>query len=442
MKVTAVLALLAALLWGGGVSAGVHFGRLDAFQGTAARDDLVERLFGVYVSRQMDRSLIDFSESALYVRQGAVEEPLYYRLAFAVDPVAGPEGETAEAGAEVVPELLSPSPHPENGKLHEGSGQAVRSETENPLAGWRIALDPGHLGGAWSRMEHRHFRIGDDPPVVEGDLVLKIAFMVRERLERLGAEVFLAREDDTPVTRLRPEDFLAEAEARLAVDAGEPPEREAVERLANRMFYVSAENRARAERIRERGADLVLCLHIDAVPWPDPDEPTLVERDHSHVIVNGAYSSAELAEAEQRVLMLERLLRGFDRVEIPLAESLAKALAEASGLPPFRYRGPNARRVSDNPYVWARNLAANRLFPAPTVFLEPYVANSKVTYARLQAGDYDGLRIIGGEERPSIFREYADAVAAGLERFARRAGPPPFDRLFPEAGLNPETRGR
>ena len=426
MEMTAFSAFLAVFAWS--LSAGADFRRLDAFQGTAAREDMVERLFGVYVSANLDRGLIDLSEDALYVRKGGSGEPVYYRIAFAVDPLAG------------------------NGKENAGSEHAETDEASvedipaapggRALDGWRVALDPGHLGGAWSRMEHRHFRIGDDPPVVEGDHVLKIAFMVRERLEGLGAEVFLTREDDTPVTSARPEDFLAEAEARLTVDGESPPEPEAIESLANRMFYVSAENRARAERIREWGADLVLCLHIDAVPWPDPDEPSLVKHDHSHVIVNGAYSSAELADAEQRVLMLERLLRGHDRVEIPLAEALAEALAKASGLPPFRYRGPNARRVSENPYVWARNLAANRLFPAPTVFLEPYVANSRVTYARLQAGDYEGLREVAGEERPSVFREYADAVAEGLARFAERAGPPPFDILFPAAGLNPEKRGR
>ncbi len=428
MRLRVAWALLAAAVFGGVLRAGADFARLDVFQGTAGREDVVERLFRVYVSRNVDRSLIDLSRDALFVRTDAPGRPLYHRVAFAVDPLAGAEEDgtvSARAKAEGVPEEAAPG-------LPRG----------RPLAGWRIALDPGHLGGAWSRMEHRHFRIGDDPPVAEGDLVLKIAFMVRERLEAMGAEVFLTREDATPVTRLRPEDFLAEAAVRLTVDGEAMPESEAVERLANRMFYVSAENRARAERIRDWGADVVLCLHIDAVPWADPDNLSLVDVDHSHVIVNGAYSSAELADAEQRVLMLERLLRGFDRVEIPLAESLADSLAEASGLPPFRYRGPNARRVSDNPYVWARNLAANRLFPAPTVFLEPYVANSRVTYARLQAGDYEGLRKIAGEERPSIFREYADAVAEGLERFAHRAGPPPFDILFRGAGLNPEKRAR
>ena len=34
--------------------------------------------------------------------------------------------------------------------------------------------------------------------------------------------------------------------------------------------------------------------------------------------------------------------------------------------------------------------------------------------ARIQAGDYDGLREINGKPLPSIFREYADGLAKAL----------------------------
>ena len=51
--------------------------------------------------------------------------------------------------------------------------------------------------------------------------------------------------------------------------------------------------------------------------------------------------------------------------------------------------------------------------------MEPYVMNSTADHARIQAGDYEGLREISGKPRPSIFREYADALALGLERHYR-----------------------
>ena len=39
----------------------------------------------------------------------------------------------------------------------------------------RVVLDPGHLGGTYTEMEGRHFAIGSDDPVKEGDLSLLVA---------------------------------------------------------------------------------------------------------------------------------------------------------------------------------------------------------------------------------------------------------------------------
>jgi hypothetical protein len=105
-------------------------------------------------------------------------------------------------------------------------------------------------------------------------------------------------------------------------------------------------------------------------------------------------------------------------------------MAAATGLPPYRYPAGSGTvlAVPGQPYVWARNLLANRLYECPVVFLEPYVMNSRTDFARLVAGDYDGLREINGQPRRSIFREYADALAAGLNRHFtryRQPAPPP-----------------
>ena len=67
--------------------------------------------------------------------------------------------------------------------------------------------------------------------------------------------------------------------------------------------------------------------------------------------------------------------------------------------------------------LWVRNLLANRLFECPVVYCEPYVMNSRPVYERIQAGDYPGQRNVGGRQIPSIYREYADAVARGLAEY-------------------------
>ena len=72
-------------------------------------------------------------------------------------------------------------------------------------------------------------------------------------------------------------------------------------------------------------------------------------------------------------------------------------------------------------YVYARNLVATRLYQCPVVYFEPYVMNNSEVFARIQAGDYEGTRLINGIERPSIYREYVDSVVKGLVEYYRRS---------------------
>jgi len=160
--------------------------------------------------------------------------------------------------------------------------------------------------------------------------------------------------------------------------------------------------------------DLVICIHLNAAPWPDPENLSLVERNDYHVLTNGAYMGGEVAVDEQRLQMMVKLLNHSHREERSLAESLATSFARATGLPAFSYDGPNAVKVGEVPGVWARNLIANRLYECPVVFLEPYVANSKEVFARILAGDYEGTKKVAGKSRVSLVEEYVDATVAGL----------------------------
>jgi hypothetical protein len=47
--------------------------------------------------------------------------------------------------------------------------------------------------------------------------------------------------------------------------------------------------------------------------------------------------------------------------------------------------------------------------------------NSVDGFARIQAGDYEGMRVVNGIERPSIYREYVDGVVDGLTQYYNAA---------------------
>jgi hypothetical protein len=95
-------------------------------------------------------------------------------------------------------------------------------------------------------------------------------------------------------------------------------------------------------------------------------------------------------------------------------------MARETLLPPYVYTKGNARRVNDNPYVWARNLLANRIYLAPVIYLEPYVMNNEAFVQRLQMGDYEGMKEFRGRQVASVFREYTDGVTRGLLDYYQR----------------------
>jgi hypothetical protein len=159
---------------------------------------------------------------------------------------------------------------------------------------------------------------------------------------------------------------------------------------------------------------------LNAEEWGEPEHPQLQPRNHLHALVNGCYGARELEWDDVRSEMLAQLFERTTSEALPLTEAVVGALAEETGLPPFTYFSPNARRVGGTAYVYARNLLANRLYRAPVVFLEPYVMNSEPVWKRVQMGDYAGEKTVEGVPRKSLVSEYASGVAEGLARHYRR----------------------
>lgn len=371
---------------------------LERYQETIGREEFERLLDGVFSSAGGWKAWVEINDDAAKVRTGGADSDEWFVLRFAKDDAVRAPRHWRSAAE------LGPAP-------------AAR-----PLAGMKIAIDPGHIGGEWAVMEERWLSIGGGPPVCEGDMTLHVAKLLKPRLEALGAEVSLVRTTPEPVTPLRSESLETIASSGDAA----PGSPEDLRKFAERLFYRTAEIRARAKRVNdELRPDLVLCLHFNADPWGDPLQPTLVDRHHLHLLVNGSYTPDELMLADQRFAMLGKLLSRSHAEEAAVGATVAEVFAGASGLPPFLYPegGANARMVSGNPFLWARNLLANRLYDAPVVFMEPYVMNSTLDFPRMQAGDYDGQREINGRQVPSIFREYAEAMAAGLAKHYRSARP-------------------
>jgi len=376
--------------------------RLDPFQETMSREEFVYQLRHCYVRNEDDyRGIIEIlPDRALILRQSNHPESGLYELRF------------RQAGA---------APAPRRIRYWRSVQEIDRlpPNTTRPLEGLVVAIDPGHIGGNWTRWDDRHFTIGrDNLPVREGEMVRKVARLLQRDLALLGATVLLTRESNNPVTSLRPEDLRGEARSYL-LGRGRVPSDGLIDSTAKAMFAISSEIRARAELVNQNfQPDIALCLHFDASPWGS--RPSLRNKNHFHILINGCYARFEVEEDDTRLEMLLRILQRTHYEEVALAHELARTMGKATRLPAFAYDGTNGKSVSDNRFVWARNLLANRSFFCPVIFFEPYCMNHPEVFERVQLGEYRGLREINGVYRKNIYREYADGVIAGLVNYFRR----------------------
>ena len=368
---------------------------LDLWQDTITHDDFLYLLTQVYTTDDSWERFITIHPDHAIIRTDTSKPGATYRLNF----------------ASVISEA---SPN----RNWNSVGELPPGTTDKPLAGVHIAIDPGHIGGDYAKIEERWFQIEDSPPVKEGDMTLLTGKIIKEQLIKLGAKVYLIRGSNNPVNPKRPDDYLEEALAKAA-SKGLTDEK-SVSYYQNKFFYRTGEIRERARRVNLAfNPDLVLCLHFNAEAWDDPANPYLTDKNHYHVLLHGALTRSELAHDDERFEMLVKILQRSHDEEKSLGLYMARSLGMATKLPAYQYldAGHRARQIEDVPGLWLRNLLANRLYQCPVIFLEPYVMNNQEVHDRIQLGNYSGTKLIGGEEKKSIFQEYADAVVAALKQY-------------------------
>lgn len=380
---------------------------LQQYQETITRDQFTQLLKNVYATRGYDDLITTEENSARIVEDKEAQK--YFTLRFA-----------SEKPRKIPPpywRLIDKLPRATNAK---------------PLTHLNVALDPGHLGGRWARMEERWFQVDGAQPVEEGEMTWLVARILAAKLRALGADVTFVRRHDHPATPKRPDDFRALAKTILEKSgvsapaenyesASDEQKEKSIRWQSELLFYRQSEIRYRAKRVNKfLQPDLVLCLHFNAEGWGDPQNPILIDRNHFHVLVNGSYLPDEITHDDERYEMIHRLLSRTYEEELPLADAMAATLARETRLPPYEYTSDTVKKVGASGYVYARNLLATRVYQCPVIYFEPYVMNGNETYARIQAGDYDGTREFNGVQQQSIFREYAQAVADGLAEYCRK----------------------
>ena len=158
-----------------------------------------------------------------------------------------------------------------------------------------IALDPGHIGGDWAKLEARYFKLGDDPPVEEAKLNLITCERAgrtppgRRRDRSSGPSTTTSRSPlcapticiAKPSPRWRCQSTPAHSGYTPSFLFGLPmphaPHASSAAAIENEidneaalLFYRVAEIRARGDVVNKQHPDLTICVHYNADDWGDP----------------------------------------------------------------------------------------------------------------------------------------------------------------------------
>lgn len=196
-----------------------------------------------------------------------------------------------------------------------------RTDPGLPLKGIRIALDPGHIAGdlELAKQEKKWVEMKNPPvQIIEGELTLATALILREKLEKLGAVVMLTRDkagvSSFGVDYATWKDSLFKSSVRLAYERQDIDFEEmqylqykAKDLEIFRRFFLQEDLRERAKKINAFNPHLTLIIHYNVdetnVNWNRP-----TKKNYNMAFVGGAFTPEELSRPEDKIEFLRLLL--------------------------------------------------------------------------------------------------------------------------------------
>jgi hypothetical protein len=318
--------------------------------------------------------------------------------------------------------------------------KALPRQTQRQKKSLRVALDPGHLGGAYAWMEDRLIVQAQDSKIrlSEGDIALDIALNLKQKLESRGVEVFLSRkaagvsaigktfdqwkQDPQAVaqgieyvaTRLSPAGKSADLiqywkklytqvkDLKLDQIRFDQPEYLSYKRLFVQV-YLPLDRDARVQQINTFSPDMTFIIHLNVAGPNDPQTGIYKgTTENMHMaFVAGGIAASELqqvtnAEALEHQLnhpdILTKSLKMCERLTKALVASTDVPVITREQIPHIAYLDPEkAVPVSgDQEFhgVFARNLSLNRSLKGLSCYGESFLMDNTEFATRMQDPTY------------------------------------------------------
>lgn len=285
----------------------------------------------------------------------------------------------------------------------EKNHQSLPIVEDKPLAGIKIAIDPGHIAGTWdvAVAESRFiemYGIKKDPiRFFEGELTLSTALILRDSLETLGAEVMLTRDQgDYSALDMSFEEWMHTELVDTLLKAGyslaqtERKIKRSSKRYLYERYFLDDDLDARAEKINYFKPHFTVVIHFNAdvtnTGWFQP-----TKQNYSMIFVPGSYLSGELSTPIERFDFIRTLLTDHLQESTLLSSFVMEEFENSLKVPAISdYRAPkyltqNSKKVQKG--IYARNLRLCRLLNTPVCYGESLLQDNKQELLALSQND-------------------------------------------------------
>ena len=308
------------------------------------------------------------------------------------------------------------------------------------IRGFRVALDPGHLGGdVWDNRTGKFVKDSDGVKVSEGMLNLEAALLIEKKLQDQGAIVMITHRGIGPVTTMSYDDLdldvYAKREIRMKsltdwfqdlltqandsslgdIFASYSKIKKLFSENARSDYFAMREDLyARQKAINDFRPDVTIMIHFDA----DQAGPSSA-KNYVRSYVPGSFGADEFATSEARAHFLSHIAQGDQWLKsVDLSKKIVNEISHNLNVPLMENDMAGTTPIA--PGVFARNLALTRLLTrSPLAYLECLRYGNSQEFYRMAKDDGGVLSIDGKEISYSArLKMVADSIANGIIQFA------------------------
>ncbi|MCW3086081.1 MAG: hypothetical protein JWP12_3447 [Bacteroidetes bacterium] len=258
----------------------------------------------------------------------------------------------------------------------------------------KIAIDPGHIAYDFEMgdLEKKHIKMKadtaagllDSMEIAEGMLTYATAQLLKEKLEKEGAEVFLTRKNGNTAfgktyAQWKKEDLKNAVDSLYKIGELKANQKQyllsakAQDRDIFRIIFKDLELAKRAEIINNYKPDLTIIIHYNVdetnKEWEKPGD-----RDFDMTFVGGAFMKNDLVSLEKRFEFLRLLITDDLEKSIGLSTCVVNSFEKKLNVPTAGITDANYLKEGCLPTktkgVYCRNLQLTRYIHSPLVYGE------------------------------------------------------------------------